>query len=66
MKHAKDLLKRRSEILEKDYRMRLKKLSPKKAIKIEEDLLSSRFMFLLRKNFYSDAPICLRNILRNR
>ena len=60
----KSLLKKRFEILEKERRSRLKKLSLRTALKLEEELLSSRFVFLWRKNFSPDTPVCLRDVLR--
>ena len=58
--------KRRFEVLEREKKARLKKLSFKKGIEMEENLLSSGFLLLMRKSFLPDNPVCLKYALRNR
>lgn len=58
--------KRRFEVLEREKKARLKKLSFKEGIEMEENLLSSGFLRLMRKSFLPDNPVCLKYALRNR
>jgi len=51
---------------EKEKGRWLRNLSMKKAIHIEESLLSSSFIWEWRKNFVLDAPICLKDILNKK
>lgn len=55
--------KRRFEEFEKEKKNWLKNLSIKKGLKIEEDLLSSKLLWKLRKNFIPDNPVCLKMLL---
>ncbi len=51
---------------DREKRFWLKNLSMKKAIEIEELLLSSSFIWEWRKNFFVDNPVCLKNILNKK
>ncbi len=62
----KGLLKKRSEILEKEKKLWLRKLTKTKALKLEESLLSSQFIWEWRKNFFKDMPICLSHNLKRK
>jgi hypothetical protein len=64
MKKAKGnkglLEKKRFESLEREKRQWLQNLSWKKAIRIEEDMLSCSFVDEWRDNFPKDEPVCLK------
>lgn len=67
LKNKKSLLdKKRFRDEEKEKRDWLKNLSLKKAIKFEELLLSSEFIWYWRKNFSKDNPVCLKKILKRK
>jgi len=51
---------------EQEKRRRLKNLSMKEAIAIEERLLSSALIWELRKNFFEDNPVCLKMLLQKK
>jgi hypothetical protein len=67
MKKFKDnkylLDKRRFEKSEQEERRRLRNLSPKKAIRLEESLISSALIWEWRRNFPEDNPLCLKKSL---
>jgi hypothetical protein len=70
MKKAKGnwglLNNKRFEKWEQERKQRLRKLSWKKAIRLEEKMLSSELIWEWRKNFTKDKPVCLRISLHNR
>ncbi len=67
VKNNKGLLdKKRFEIWEKEKISWLKNLTFKKALKLEERLLSSEFIWEWRKNFLPDNPVCLRDSLKKK
>jgi hypothetical protein len=55
--------KRRFEGLEREKERWLRNLSWKKAIRLEEKMLSSELIWEWRKNFPEDHPICLKKSL---
>lgn len=66
-KNNKGLLdKNRFKAWEKEKAYWLKNLSWKKALRLEESLLSSSFIWKWRKNFFADNPLCLKDSLRKR
>jgi len=70
MKRAKNnkglLDKRRFEGLEQEKKRWLRTLSWKKALRLEEKMLSSTLILEWRDNFSQDNPICLKKSLQNR
>lgn len=58
--------KKRFEGLEREKERWLRTLSKKKAIRLEESMLSSKLVLEWRDNFSADSPICLRKSLRKR
>ena len=70
MKKAKGnkglLDKKRFEGLEREKRRWLRTLSWKKAIRLEEKMLSSKLVLEWRDNFTQDSPVCLKQSLQNR
>lgn len=58
--------KKRFEPLEQNKKRWLKTLSWKKAIRLEEDMLSCAFLRDWRDNFTEDSPVCLKLSLRNK
>ena len=70
MKKAKGnkglLDQKRFESLEREKRRWLQTLSWKKAIQLEEKMLSSRLILEWLDNFTEDKPICLKKSLQNR
>jgi hypothetical protein len=70
MKRFKDnkylLDKRRFESSEQQKKRWLKNLSFKKAIQLEESLISSELIWEWRKNFVEDNPVCLKLSLKNK
>ena len=58
--------KNRFKVLEKEKKLWLKNLSPKKALELEEGMLSSSLIWHWRKNFISDTPICLKESLKKK
>lgn len=66
-KYNKGLLdKERFKLLEREKKQWLKNLPMKKAIRLEERLLSSCFIWEWRKNFFPDKPVCLKYILKKK
>jgi hypothetical protein len=66
-KGNKDLLdKRRFEGLEREKERWLRTLSRRKALRLEEAMLSSKFILEWRDNFPEDKPICLKMSLRSK
>jgi len=67
MKRFKDnkglLDKKRFEKSEQEKRKFLRNLSWKKALAMEESLISSKLIWEWRKNFFEDNPISLKNSL---
>lgn len=67
LKGNKGLLdKKRFEVWEKEKIKWLKNLSLKKALRLEESLLSSGLIWLWRKNFFEDKPVCLKDSLKRK
>jgi len=70
MKKAKGnkglLDKKRFEELEREKKRWLRTLSWKKAIRLEEKMLSSELILEWRDNFSPDSPVCLKMSLQNR
>jgi len=67
LKGNKALLdKRRFEGLRRQKVRWLRTLSWKKAIRLEEKMLSSKLILEWRDNFPQDNPICLKKSLQNR
>lgn len=62
----KGLDKNRFKIWEKEKISWLRSLTLKKAIKLEESLLSSLLIWQWRKNFFPDKPICLKDSLHKK
>jgi len=54
------LNQKRFEKLEKERIRRLRKLTWKKAIRLEEQMLSSKFIWEWRKNFSKEKPVSLK------
>ena len=52
--------------MERERERRLRSLSWKKAIRLEEKMLSSKLIWEWRKNFAKDKPVCLKISLCNR
>lgn len=67
MKRCKDnkylLDKRRFEESERQKKRWLRNLSWKKALQLEESLISSALIWEWRRNFPEDNPVCLKNSL---
>lgn len=64
MKDNKGLLnKKRFEKAEQRKKQWLKNLSWKKALQLEENLISSELIWEWRGNFSKDNPVCLKNSL---
>jgi len=67
MKHSKGdkglLNKKRFEKSEEEKKQWLRNLSWKKALRLEESLISSELIWEWRRNFSEDNPICLKNSL---
>ena len=70
MKKAKGkwglLNKKGFEQWERQRRQRLRKLSWKEAIRLEEKMLSSKLIWEWRKNFSHDKPVCFKISLQNK
>jgi len=70
MKKAKGnqglLDKKRFEGLEREKRRWLRTLSWKKAIRLEEKMLSSKLVLEWRDNFPEDKPVCLKIALKRK
>jgi len=60
------LNQRRFEKWEQERKLRLRKLSWKEAIRLEEKMLSSKLIWEWRKNFSKDRPVCLKISLSKR
>jgi hypothetical protein len=64
IKHPKDnkglLNKRRFEKSEQEEKQLLMHLSSKKALKLQESLISSELVWEWRRNFPKDNPVCLK------
>ncbi|MFZ2147685.1 MAG: hypothetical protein WAV28_10750 [Sedimentisphaerales bacterium] len=61
MKDNKGLLnKKRFEKAEQQKKQWLKNLSWKKALQLEENLISSELIWEWRRNFSKDNPVCLK------
>jgi hypothetical protein len=58
--------KKRFEQWDKQRKRRLRGLSWKKAIQLEEQMLSSKLVLEWRDNFSKDKPVCLKECLRNK
>lgn len=67
MKRFKDnkylLDKRRFEESERQKKRWLRNLSWKKALQLEESLISSALIWEWRRNFFEDNPLCLKKSL---
>jgi len=64
LKNNKGLLHtRRFERLEQGKKRWLQTLSWKKAIRLEESLISSVLIWEWRRNFFEDNPLCLKKSL---
>jgi hypothetical protein len=64
LKNNKGLLDtRRFERLEQGKKRWLQNLSWKKAIRLEESLISSVLIWEWRRNFFEDNPLCLKKSL---
>lgn len=60
------LSKKKFAWLERQKMRWLKSLSAKKALQLEESLLSSSLIWEWRKNFSQDEPLCLRDSLQKK
>ena len=58
--------KKRFEGLELEKKRWLRTLSWKKAIRLEEKMLSSKLVLEWRDNFAQDSPVCLKQFLQKR
>lgn len=58
--------KNKFEVWQREKKYWLKNLSLKRALRLEESLLSSSLIWKWRKNFFADNPICLKDSLRKR
>lgn len=58
--------KKNFKVWEDEKKRWLKNLSWKKALRLEESLLSSSLIWKWRKNFFADNPICLKDSLRKK
>jgi hypothetical protein len=66
-KNNKGLLdQKRFEGLQREKEHWLQNLSWKKAIRLEEKMLSSKLILEWRDNFSQDNPICLKKSLKDR
>ena len=67
IKHSKNnkglLDKRRFEKAEQEEKQWLRNLSSKKALQLEECLISSALIWEWRRNFFEDNPLCLKKSL---
>ena len=61
-----DFLKRRADILERERKKRLKKLSAQQALRLEESLLSSQLIRRRRRKRFEDTPVCLAHSLKRK
>lgn len=67
VKSKKSLLnKQKFSSLAREKRRWLENLSTRKALWLEESMLSSLLIWEWRKNFSQDSPICLKNSLQKR
>jgi len=70
MKRLKDnkylLDKRRFESSEQQKEQWLQNLSRKKALELEERMISSELIWEWRKNFVEDNPVCLKLSLKKK
>lgn len=67
LKTNKGLLdKKRFVVWQKEKNYWLRKLSLKRALRLEESLLSSSLIWEWRKNFFKDNPICLKDSLKRK
>jgi hypothetical protein len=57
---------KRFEALEREKRRWLQNLSRKKALQLEEKMLSSKLILEWRDNFSPDSPVSLRKSLQKR
>jgi hypothetical protein len=57
---------KRFESLERDKRRWLRTLSWKKALRLEEKMLSSKLILEWLGNFQQDTPVCLKKSLQDR
>lgn len=65
IKADKGLLdKEKFEAWQKEKKHWLKNLSLRQALRLEESLISSELIWLWRKNFLEDNPICLKDNLK--
>ena len=55
--------KRRFEVTRQQKKRWLKGLSWKKALQLEESLISSALIWEWRRNFFEDNPLCLKKSL---
>jgi hypothetical protein len=58
--------KKRFEQWDRQRKRRLRGLTWKKAIQLEEQMLSSRLVLEWRDNFSKDKPVCLKKCLHNK
>ena len=58
--------RKRFESLEQEKKRWLRTLSWKKALRLEEKMLSSKLVLEWRDNFSQDSPVCLKKSLQNR
>jgi len=58
--------KKRFESLEREKKRWLRTLSWKKALRLEEKMLSSKLILEWRDNFSQDNPVCLKRSLQDR
>ena len=57
---------KRFAVWDREKKQWLKNLSPRKALQLEESLLSSSLIWEWRKNFFDDKPLCLKDGLRKK
>jgi hypothetical protein len=58
--------RKRFEVWEREKRRWLRNLSGRKALRLEESLLSSELIWQWRKNFSKDNPVCLKESLKKK
>lgn len=58
--------KKRFAVWEREKRRWLRNLSLRKAIRLEESLLSSDFSWAWQKNLFQDKPKCLKDSLKKK
>lgn len=58
--------KKNFKVWERKKMVELENLSLKKALRLEESLLSSSLIWQWRKNFFKDSPICLKDGLKKK